>query len=208
MVRNVRTNPLALAVLSCLYERPMHPYEISQTLRTRAKEDSIRLNYGSLYGVVASLERRGLITAVETVREGRRPERTVYDITEAGKVEMTEWLSELLAVPVKEYLQYEAGLSLIGGVTPAEAVGLLRQRVATLEMRLAQLEAVSASALKQGLPRLYLLESEYTAALLRAELDFTAELVRDIESGALAGLDDWRSWYADASAPHPPEEHT
>ena len=36
----------------------MHPYEISQTLRTRAKHKSIRLNYGSLYGVVESLERK------------------------------------------------------------------------------------------------------------------------------------------------------
>jgi len=38
-------NPLALAVLGCLAERPMHPYEISTTLRTRGKEKSIKLNY-------------------------------------------------------------------------------------------------------------------------------------------------------------------
>ena len=106
-----RTNPLALAVLTCLFERPMHPYEMAQTMRTRAKHESIRLNYGSLYSVVESMEKRGLVEAVATTQEGRRPQRTVYGITEAGKVEMTEWLADLVAVPTKEYLQFEAALS-------------------------------------------------------------------------------------------------
>ena len=53
-----RSNPLALAVLSCLYERPMHPYEVAQTLRTRATHESIRLNYGSLYSVVEAMEKK------------------------------------------------------------------------------------------------------------------------------------------------------
>ncbi len=49
--RHARSNPLALAVLTCLLER-QHPYEVAQTLRARAKRESIRLNYGSLSGVV------------------------------------------------------------------------------------------------------------------------------------------------------------
>src|SRR5215831_16621691 len=126
--RRRRTNPLALAVLSCLYEKPMHPYEVAQTLRTRAKQDSIRLNFGSLYNVVDGLAAAGMIEPVETIREGRRPERTVYAITDAGSRELTEWLSELLSVPVKEYLQFEAALSLIGALPPDEVGDLLEQR--------------------------------------------------------------------------------
>src|SRR5262245_45142043 len=122
-----RANPLALAVLTSLYERPMHPYEIAQTLRSRAKHESIRLNYGSLYSVVAALEKRGLITARETVREGRRPERTIYEITDAGKRELTDWLSELVSTPEKEYLQFEAALSLIAALPVDDALALLKQ---------------------------------------------------------------------------------
>src|ERR1700683_4591701 len=107
MPRQVRSNPLALAVLVTLYERPMHPYEVAQTLRTRAKQESVRLNYGSLYAVVESLEKRGLIRARETIREGNRPERTVYEITDGGARELVDWLTELVAVPVKEYLHFE-----------------------------------------------------------------------------------------------------
>ena len=65
MTRRPVSNPLALAVLGCLAERPMHPYEISTTLRSRGKEQSIRLNYGSLYSVVESLQKHRLIVAQE-----------------------------------------------------------------------------------------------------------------------------------------------
>ena len=94
MTRRRVSNPLALAVLSCLNERPMHPYEISTTLRSRGKEQSIKLNYGSLYAVVDALQKHGLIAARETSREGRRPERTVYEISESGVTEFEDWLAD------------------------------------------------------------------------------------------------------------------
>jgi DNA-binding PadR family transcriptional regulator len=205
-----RSNPLALAVLTCLYERPMHPYEMAQTLRSRAKHESVRLNYGSLYGVVESLERQGLVRAVETFREGRRPPRTVYEITDPGRTEMYDWLSELLSVPIKEFPQYEAALSFLPGVPPDEAVALLRQRCEAIEVRLDQMQASYDVAAKRGLPRLFSIEGEYEMALLRTELEFTRSLIADIESASLSGLDEWRSWHEQESvapghdAPPPP----
>src|SRR5690242_3878790 len=108
MMRRRVSNLLALAVLSCLAEKPMHPYEISTTLRTRGKEHSIKLNYGALYSVVAALEKHGLVEQQETVRKGRRPERTVYAITEEGLAEFQDWLAELVSTPVREYTSLEA----------------------------------------------------------------------------------------------------
>src|SRR5262245_66387489 len=129
MTRRKVSNPLALAVLALLLERPMHPYEMSRTLRERNKEGSIRLNYGSLYSVVEKLTQYGLIEERETIREGRRPERTVYAATSAGRAEFEDWLSELLSSPVKEYTQFEAGLSLAGGLPPEEVASLLEGQV-------------------------------------------------------------------------------
>jgi DNA-binding PadR family transcriptional regulator len=196
-----RSNPLALAVLTCLYERPMHPYEMAQTMRSRAKHESVRLNYGSLYGVVESLEGQALIRAVETFREGRRPPRTVYEITDSGRTEMYDWLSELLSVPIKEFPQYEAALSFLPGVPPDEAARLLRLRCETIEVRLDQMQAAHDTETKRGLPRLFAIESEYEMALLQAELEFTRSLIADIESGSLSGVDDWRSWYEQGLVP-------
>ena len=117
-----------MAVLVSLYERPMHPYEVAQTLRHRAKQESVRLNYGSLYAVVESLEKRGLIKATGSIREGKRPERTVYQITDEGSREMVDWLTELIGVPAKEYPQFMAGLSFIAALDPTTRSGLARAR--------------------------------------------------------------------------------
>jgi DNA-binding PadR family transcriptional regulator len=122
VVARRRNNPLALAVLVCLYERPMHPYEVATTLRQRHKDESVRLNYGSLYSVVGSLEKRGLIETSEVERAGRLPERTVYRITDAGRLEAHDWLAELLARPLKEYPAFEAALSFLPALPPDEAV--------------------------------------------------------------------------------------
>lgn len=194
MPRRNRANPLALAVLVCLYERPMHPYEVAQTLRSRAKHESVRLNYGALYGVVDSLERRELIRARETVREGRRPERTIYEITEVGTREMIDWLSELVSVPGKEYLQFMAGLSFLAALDPDDALVLLQERAVALEYRLATHRGGLRAAEEAGLPRLFALESELEERLLVAELDFVRELVTAIESESLEGIDMWRQF--------------
>jgi len=173
----------------------MHPYEVAQTLRERAKHESVRLNYGSLYSVVDSLERRHLIAAQETVREGRRPERTIYAITEAGAREFLDWLSELVAEPVKEYPQFEAALSFLAALAPDDALDLLRTRINRLEISVAQLCAGLQRVEEYGLPRVFELEAEYHLRLVEAELDWTQLLVKDIESGGLDGLELWRKFH-------------
>src|SRR5580658_6177362 len=100
-------NPLALAVLALLFERPMHPYEMAATMKQRHKEESIKLRYGSLYTVIELLLARDLIRARETSREGRRPERTVYALTGTGYDILRDWMRDLLRDPVKEYPQFE-----------------------------------------------------------------------------------------------------
>jgi DNA-binding PadR family transcriptional regulator len=185
-------NPLALAVLSLLAEKPMHPYEMSSTLRERVKEQSIKLNYGSLYSVVDSLVRRGLIEVVETVREGRRPERTIYAITDPGRTEMFDWLSELLAMPVKEYLQFEAALSLIAVLSPDEVVRLLEVRRSRLDAEIAAGDGFMAKAAERGMPYLWLIEADYTHVLMRAERDFVVGLLEKIKKGELPEVGAWR----------------
>jgi DNA-binding PadR family transcriptional regulator len=195
-----RSNPLALAVLECLSEQPMHPYEISATLRTRGKEHSIKLNYGSLYSVVESLHKQGLIRAQETTREGRRPERTVYAITESGLTEMEEWLADLLATPTREYTSLEAGLSLAGALPPDDVAALLDKRTLALRLELTALEKAGEIGDELGLPEVFSIESRYRHALLQAELDFVGDLVSRIRNGTLGGAKLWRRMHELRSA--------
>jgi DNA-binding PadR family transcriptional regulator len=190
------SNPLALAVLACLYERPMHPYEMASTMRERHKDESIKLNYGSLYAVVESLKKHELIAEHETEREGHRPERTVYRITDAGRLELIDWLSELLSRPAKEYTRFEAGLSLLPVLPPEDVVNLLEQRCQALEVRAAQSQSLRELFAKRSFPRLFTIEAEYRWALEAAELEWTRRLIADIRSGSLDGLELWRGFHA------------
>lgn len=197
MARWRRTNPLALAVLVTLFDQPRHPYEIARTLKLRHHDQSMRLNFGSLYAVVSALEREGFVEATDVERDGKRPERTVYRVTDDGVAEARDWLAELLARPTKEYLGFEAALTLVGAMRPDDVLALLDQRLAALTTRLAQEVAGRSAATEQlALPRLFLIEGEYVEALLRAEIEFVARLVTELRDGTFPDLDAWRSWSA------------
>ena len=185
-------NPLALAVLASLRERPMHPYEMAATMRAEGKERSIKLNYGSLYTVVSNLAKHGLIEAMEASREGRRPERTVYRLTEAGLEELEDWLIELLGTPVKEYPQFEAALAEMAVLSPGRVREVLEHRVELLEEALRQGRAEMAQL--PWLPRLFLLEAEYHLAIREAELAWVRGLVRELQDGSFPLMKEWDHW--------------
>lgn len=193
-------NPLALAVLVLLFERPMHPYEMAATLKEREKDKSIKLNYGSLYTVIEQLLREGFIAAGETVREGKRPEKTVYSLTPAGAAEMDSWLRELVAQPVKEYPRFETALSLLPALPPDVVLPLLNERVGHLQTLIDANHADAARCAAMNLPRLFQIEGEYQLTLLSAELGFVQELATTIRERSLGGLDFWEGWHAERQA--------
>jgi DNA-binding PadR family transcriptional regulator len=190
------SNPLALAVLALLFERPMHPYEMGVLLKQRNKEESIKFRYGSLYTVIDLLLRRGYIAARETAREGKRPERTVYEITPAGQDELHAWMVDLIGQPAKEYPQFEAALCLLPVLPPDEALTLLRRRLELIEDNAAvltrQIEQVGAA----NFPALFLVEGDYRLAMIKAQQQFVADLVRRIENG-WGPRDLWQSIHED-----------
>jgi DNA-binding PadR family transcriptional regulator len=199
MTRTHPSNPLALAVLALLFERPMHPYEMGLILRKRHKEESIKFRYGSLYTVIDLLLRRSFIVARETGRDGRRPERTVYEITDTGRGELRAWMTDLIGEPVKEYPQFEAALALLPVLTPDQALALLRRRLTAIEQNSATLTRELQAIGIANFPPLFLIETEYRLALIKAEQHFVAELIRRIENG-WGPLDLWRGIHEDREA--------
>lgn len=189
------SNPLALAVLVLLFERPMHPYEIAATLRMRNKGGSIKLRYGSLYTVIDTLAQVGLIQAKETVREGKRPERTIYALTPSGVTRMREWMRELLGTPVKEYPQFEAALSLLPAVPPEEALALLEARVRRLGEMSEELRAAVELAVKH-VEALFLVENDYRLSLIDAERQFIEGLIQRIKTDT-EYVRTWKAFHSD-----------
>jgi DNA-binding PadR family transcriptional regulator len=198
-------NLLALYLLSLLAQQPMYPYEMAQMLRDRGKDKNFPINWGSLYTVVANLAKYGFIEEAGTVREGRQPERTTYQITERGLAELRDWMTELLSVPEDERSGFVAALSEAGILPPDEVIGLLTTRLESLD----KANAAQQDDLKvwvERLPRILLVEAEYQLAMRVAQSQWLRGLLTELVEGTISGIDGWRRMHETGEVPPELEE--
>jgi DNA-binding PadR family transcriptional regulator len=200
VVRRKVANLMALAVLATVVQRPMHPYEMASVLRARGKDDDMAIKWGTLYTVVRNLARHGFIEVVDSRRDGGRPERTIYRITDAGRTELRDWTRELVATPQPEHPRFKAGLSVLAALTPDEAAAALRERLTELARVIADQRA-SLAELRAEVPRLFLVETEYELAVREAEAAWVRGFLDELTSGSLPGVEQWRHWHATGEVP-------
>jgi DNA-binding PadR family transcriptional regulator len=173
-----------ITVLSLLRECPMHPYQMQRLLRDRHKDEILVLKRGSLYHAIGRLVRAKLITAKDVSRNGRRPERTTYAITAAGRKEFISALRQIIVAPRRESSEFMAAMSFLVHLTPAEATPRLEERCLHLEKQIAEYRNTLATV-SAHVTRINLVESEYLVAMLRAELEWIRGLIGEISSGIL-----------------------
>src|SRR5580700_8320401 len=138
----------------------------------------------NLYKTIKRLDSAGLITVRQTERDQQYPERTVYEVTDAGRAAVQDWLTEMLALPRNEFPQFPAALSFLMMKPPAEAGVLLEQRALALRGQLAGLEA-DLTGYAAMLPKIVLMDDDYQRAMLTAELAWVESVIRDLRSGEL-----------------------
>jgi DNA-binding PadR family transcriptional regulator len=176
---------VALTTLGLLSEQPCHPYELQRLLKERHKAYAVGKTR-SLYRAIEELEAAGYIEPLETSREGRRPERTVYRITPEGSEELENWLADLLSTPVDETPVFRVAVGLLGYITQERAETALATRVVALRARVSALDSTLSMAQDDlGLPRLVLLELEHAMALATAEVDWIRSILADMQQGVL-----------------------
>jgi DNA-binding PadR family transcriptional regulator len=181
-----RGNPVGLglwelAVLCCLREEPMHPYEVQRVLSERKKDEVLALKKGSLYHAIARLERAALIEPLETSRSGRRPERTTYRITEAGEAALVRSLREFIAHLRPEPSEFTASLSFLVYLDPVRAAAELEARTTELEQQIAGFD-VALRVLTPRIGRINVIETEYARAMRQAELAWVRQVLEDLKT--------------------------
>ena len=200
MDSEVRPSPLALAVLSLLHAAPLHPYAMQRLLKEWGKDAVVNVGQrANLYKTIGRLLEAGLIAVRNTERDQQYPERTVYELTEAGSQAALDWLTEILALPRNEFPQFPAALSFIMLLPPADAAAVLQQRAETLRVRL---EAIDVNLQGMaGLPRAVSLDDEYQRAMIAAELAWVDGVIADLTSGSLTWSREALEPFAQASLP-------
>jgi len=186
----------------------MHPYRMQQLIHQRGKDKLVNVAQRySVYQLIDRLRRDGLITVAATGRAERRPERTVYAITPAGRRTLDRWLATILSQPPREFPDFPAALSFVTLLQPQQAASLLEARTQALTDRLAALDA--DAALASQVARVFLIEDEYQRAMLQAELDWVRALLDDLRTHRLDWNEAWLREQAaafDAGAPEAKSE--
>lgn len=185
MDQSTPLTPLAAVVLSLLVEHPMHPYEVTYHFRLRHLEDSVKARTGSLYHTFEQLQRKGLIEPAEVERAGRRPERTVYRITDEGRTALADTVTRLVRDPVNEYTRFEAGLVTISHLGKTATIRALRERSVLLRARAAAQRTILDEHLRQGLPRLYMIEIDHEIDRCTGQAAWCDRTATALESGEI-----------------------
>ena len=159
-------------ILGLLAERgPMHGHQIRRTAELTNAEVWGGITGGALYAELRKLDGEGLIEAIREERVGRRPARTVYQITEEGRLELVVQRDAGLEVVFGSADPMSVVLLFAAGTDPAE----LSERLAGRRRRIeGQLEAMIAERTRltgQGV-----LSPLAVAAFRRGELRLEAEL--------------------------------
>ncbi len=171
-----RLTPLGLMVLALLREDDMHPYEMIRLMRQRHDDRIVSITNGTMYHTVARLERHGLIAEVGTDREGNRPERTTYTLTDAGAAALPQWIRHEL-VRLDRPTEFRVAFAEAHNLDRDEVVSLLAERLASLRSARDAHRDGRAKALAKGVPELYLIEVEREGVLLDAEFTWLGGLI-------------------------------
>jgi DNA-binding PadR family transcriptional regulator len=179
-----KLTPLGVIVLALLREGDMHPYEMLRLLRKRGEDRLVTLTNGTFYHTVGRLERDGLLAEVGTDRDGNRPERTTYTLTDAGRTTVEDWVRAELP-RIDRPTQFGVALSEGHNLEGDEVAALLRRRCDVLAAEVTDISDRLARAREHGAPEQVLVYAERECALIDAELRWTGDLIDRIESGAL-----------------------
>jgi DNA-binding PadR family transcriptional regulator len=178
-----RRSPLSVVLLALLAEDAMHPYRMQQMIKERGQDQLVNVaQRNSVYQALDRLVRDGLARPAGTDRDGGRPERTTYRITAEGRETLRRWVLDMLPAPAREFPVFPVALAFLAILSPAEVRTELARRIEEQEKQLSSIELQAPP----GLPRLFLIEDEYRAAMLRAEIDWLRALVADLAEGRIA----------------------
>jgi len=174
---------------------PVNGYQLRRELLSWEVERWARLRPGSIYSMLATLEKEGSVERHDLAEEGERPV-AVYTLTPAGDDEFLRLVTEAIAVPPPsgDTVPLRAALSFAPALARAEFLTALGRRSDALAAELQRNEdsVERLDAMPPSVPPHVVAELELEAALLKAQYDWLLRFGARVQGGGLSfrGEDD------------------
>ena len=172
-----------LVILGLLRERPLYGYEIKSIIEDHMG-DWTNIAFGSIYFALGKLADEGYIKKAATEKEGGRPSRSVFQITDEGHVEFERLLREVWNTVNRQFFPFDIGLFFMHVLPREEVLASLSNRVDQLEKVLQYLDQHQSESMAQDqVPLLAKAIFDHTRVHTEAELSWTRDLLEKVEAG-------------------------
>jgi DNA-binding PadR family transcriptional regulator len=130
--------------------QPAHGYLVRRELLSWDVENWAAINPGSIYNMLRTLTRDGLLAEVDTAEAGKGPARVAYRLTADGETAFLGLLtSALWDIVERDPYLLPAGLCFVTMLTRKQATEALEGREAAIALRIKSLQARSRMLLEQ-----------------------------------------------------------
>jgi len=174
---------IVLLGLLRLNQRPLYGYEIKQIIEEHMS-DWTSIAFGSIYFALDKLAEEGFIENIGVEQQGKRPSRSVYQITPTGQDEFLRLLRQGWQTLERQHFETDIYLFFMAALPVDEVIGYLQQRQNNLMGVLEHLKRRRAEELDNPeVPRLAAAIFDHTVLHTQAELDWMADLLNKLQSG-------------------------
>jgi DNA-binding PadR family transcriptional regulator len=171
-----------LVILGLLRQRSLYGYEIKQIIEDHMG-DWTSIAFGSIYFALDKLAEEGFVEKVSVEQKGKRPSRSVYQITELGREEFLRLLRESWQQVEREYYSLDVCLFFLESLPLEEVKQYLRTRHSALQESLQYIQNHRDEQLSN--PEVPLLAGaifDHTLIHTQAELNWLSDLLQKIEN--------------------------
>ncbi|UCC62181.1 MAG: DUF4388 domain-containing protein [Anaerolineae bacterium] len=168
-----------LLLLGLLMDKPMHGYEISQTVKTEGIDAWFNVSTAAIYYSLNKLRNQGLVAETK-YRDAGAPVRSVFRLTNAGREAFFLAMEECLGSQERTFFDYDLGIFLLNKVPRHRALALMEERLAFLKEWGASSQSALLAAQQRGDSPLHLAILGHAASSARMEADWLTGIMQRV----------------------------
>ncbi|KXL51989.1 transcriptional regulator PadR-like family protein [Anaerotignum neopropionicum] len=167
-------------LLGIIEQQPVNAYELNKWLSTMHVRDWYPIAGSTVYATLKTAEKKGFIIG-NTEKSGNMPEKTVYSITESGKLRFVETIKSFLIDFEYDITPFSIGMFFIQEIESKEAIFLLEKRIERLKKYNEEVALQIDKMTNNKVPKLFILNTKQNLYIVQAQLKGAVDILAEMK---------------------------